>query len=116
VVATKTVVIFGWMFRYNNAPQVLWWNARFETDGSGFGRLFDKRMNAQYRQGNKVLVAASPLVVVCPAGLMRELQIYTDRSEDMHVFRGFNGRMVAKSPRTLRRGLSKSPTTSTSDF
>ncbi len=47
-----------------------------------------------------MLGASSPLAVVCPVRLLRELQIYTGGSEDLHVFRGFNGRMAAKSPRT----------------
>jgi len=35
---------------------------------------------------------------------MRELQIYIGGSEDMHVFCGFNERMMAKSPRTNSLG------------
>ena len=54
----------------------------------------------QYRQRNKVLVASSPLSAVCPVPLLRELQIYTGGSEDLSIFRGFNERLVAKSPRT----------------
>jgi len=32
---------------------------------------------------------------------LRELHIYTSGLEDLHIFRGFNGRLVAKSPRTM---------------
>ncbi len=52
------------------------------ADGSGYEIIFDKRKNDQYRQGSKVLVAASPLLAVCPVRLLRELQIYTGGSED----------------------------------
>ena len=38
--------------------------------------------------------------MVYPVRLMRELQVHTGGSEGMHVFRGFNGQMVAKSMRT----------------
>jgi integrase len=104
VVATMAIVMFGGMCRYDDASGLLWRNVRFEEDGSAFEITFDKRKNAQYRQGNKVLVASSPLSAVCPVRLLRELQIYTGGSEDLHIFRGFNGRLVAKSPRTTAPG------------
>ena len=63
-------------------------------DGSGFEISFDKRKNAQFRQGNKVLVASSPFV--CPVRLLLQLRIFTGGSEDLHIFRGFNGRLVGK--------------------
>ena len=46
-------------------------------------------------------MASSPLSTVCPVRLLRELHIYTSGLEDLHIFRGFNGRLVAKSPRTM---------------
>jgi len=49
VVSTMPVVIFGGMCRYDDASHILWRDVRFETDGSGFGRFFDKLRNAQYR-------------------------------------------------------------------
>jgi hypothetical protein len=101
------IVMFGGMCRYDDASGLLWRNVRFEEDGSAFEITFDKRKNAQYRQGNKVLVASSPLSAVCPVRLLRELQIYTGGSEDLHIFRGFNGRLVAKSPRTTAPGPKK---------
>ncbi len=55
------------------------------------------RKNAQYRQGNKVLVASCPDAEVCPLRLMRQLRAYTSGARDMHVFRGFNGRLVARN-------------------
>jgi hypothetical protein len=77
------------------------------ADGSGYEITFDKRKNEQYRQGNKVLVASSPLTAVCPVRLLRELEIYTGGSEDLFIFRGFNGRLVAKSPRMTALGPKK---------
>ena len=94
-VATMAIVMCGEMCGYDDAPGVLWRNIRFEADGGGYELSFDKHTNAQYQQGNKVLVASSPLSTVCLVRLLRELQIYTGRSEDLYVFRGFNGRLVA---------------------
>ena len=92
------VIMFGGMCRYDDASGLLWKNIRFVGDGSGFEITFEKRKNAQYRQGNKVLVASCPLAVVCPMRLLRQLSGYIGGGEDLHVFRGFNGRLVAKSP------------------
>ncbi len=99
--------MFGGMCRYDDASGLLWRNVRFEEDVSAFEITFEKRKNAQYRQGNKELVASSPLSVVCPVRLLREMQIYTGGSEDFYIFRGFNGRLVAKSPRTTAPGPKK---------
>ena len=77
VVATMAVVMFGGMCRYDDASGLLWKNVRFEADGSGYELSFEKRKNAQYRQGNKVLVASSPLTSVCLVRLLRELENYT---------------------------------------
>ncbi len=96
--------MFDKMCRYEDAFGLLWWNVRFEETGSGYELSFDKRKNAQYQQGNKVLVASSPLSAVCPVRLLRELQIYTGGSEDLYIFLGFNGRLVAKSPRATAPG------------
>jgi hypothetical protein len=60
-VATMTVVMFGGMCRYDDASGLLLSNIRFESDGSGYEITLDKRKNAQFRQGNKVLVTSSPL-------------------------------------------------------
>ncbi len=90
------VVMFGGMCRYDDASGLQWKNARFVEDGSGFEIAFDKRKNALFRQGNKVLVSANPSATVCPVRLFRELRALTGGSEDMFVFRGFTGRLVAK--------------------
>jgi len=83
------------MCRYDDASGLLWSNIRFEPDGSEFETTFDKRKNAQFRQGNKVLVSSSPLAVVCRMRLLRELQLSTGGALALHVFHEFNGRLVA---------------------
>ncbi len=50
------------------------------------------------------LLASVPLAAVCPVRLLRELDIFTGGSEDQHIFCGFNGRLVAKSPRNTAPG------------
>jgi len=59
----------------------------FEANENGYELFFDKCKNAQGQQGNKVLVASSPLVAVSPVHLMRELQMYIGGLEGLHVFR-----------------------------
>ena len=107
VVATMAIVMFGGMCRYGDAPAPLWSNIRFEADGSAFEITFGKRKDAQFRQGNKVLVASCPLSAVCHVRLLRELKTYTGGSEGLNVFLGFNGRHVAKSPRSTTHGPKK---------
>jgi len=98
------IVMFGGMCRHDDASGLQWKNVRFVADGSGHEITFDKRKNNQYRQGSKLLVASSPLSAVCPVRLLQELQIYTDGSKDLSLFCGFNGRLVAKSPRMTAPG------------
>ncbi len=43
-------------------------------------------------------MASSPLAAVHPVRSLLQLRILTGKSEDLHVFRGFNGWLVAKSP------------------
>ena len=45
VVATISVVMFGVMCRYDDAPGLMWRNICFEADGSLFEITFDKRKN-----------------------------------------------------------------------
>jgi len=99
-----TAVMFGGMCWYDDAPHLVRRNVHFEVDWSGFGLSFDRRKSAQHRKENKVLVAASPLAVVFPVRLMRELLIYTGGSEDIHVFSVLNKIIVAKSLRTTAPG------------
>ncbi len=102
-----TVIMFGAMCRYDIASGLRWRNLRFVEDGSGFEITFEKRKNAQYRQGNKVLVASCPDAFVCPTRLLLQLRAYTCGAVDLHVFRGFNGRLVAKNPRRTAPGPDK---------
>jgi hypothetical protein len=44
------------------------------------------------------LVASCPDAVVCPMRLLRQLRAYTGGAKELHVFRGINGRIVAKNP------------------
>ncbi len=53
VVATMAVLMFGGMCRYDDASGLQWRNVRFLEDRSAYESTFDKRKNAQYRQGNK---------------------------------------------------------------
>jgi integrase len=107
VVATMAVIMFGGMCRYDDAAGLLWSNIRFETYWSAFKITFNKHNYAQFRQGNKVLFASSPLSAVCHVRLLRELKTYTGGSEGLHMFRGFNGRLVAKCPRCTTPGPKK---------
>jgi hypothetical protein len=54
-----------------------------------------------------VLVASTPLVAVCHVRMFRELQVSTGGSAELHAFRGFNGRLVAKNPCTSAPGPNK---------
>ncbi len=97
VVVTMLMVMFGGMCRCDDASRRLWWKVRFLENGSGFKITFEKRKNAQFRQGNKVMVASSPLAVVCPLQLLMGSRRFTSGSEDLCIFRGINGRLIAKS-------------------
>ena len=56
VVASMAVIMFGAMCRYNDVSRLRWRNVKFEQDGSCFHLTFEKRKNAQFRQGNMVTV------------------------------------------------------------
>ena len=77
---------------------------KFDSDGSCFHLSFEKRKNAQFRQGNRVTVAAATSGPVCPFKLLEMLYVHTGREEDAFVFRGFNGRLVKKSPERTSPG------------
>ncbi len=101
------VIMFGAMCRYDDASGLKWKNLRFVEDGSGFEITFEKRKNCQHRQGNKVLVASCPVAAVSPMRLLLQLRAYTGGAEDLHVFRGFNGRLVEKNPGRMAPGSDK---------
>jgi hypothetical protein len=107
VVAAMSVLMFGAMCRYDDASGLQWRNVRFLADRSAYELSFDKRKNAQFRQGNKVMVASAPLATICPVRMMLALKEHTGGSEDSFVFRGFIGRLVSKTPGRTAPGPEK---------
>ena len=65
VVSTMAILSFGAMCRYSDVSRLKWKNIKFESDSSSFEITFEIRKNAQFRQGNKVIVSATN-DVVCP--------------------------------------------------
>ena len=108
VVATMAVIMFGGMCRYDDASGMIWSNVRFEADGSAFEITFDKRKNAQFRQGNKVSVASSPLSPVCHVRLLRDLKTYTG-PKDCTCFRVLMDDWSPRARALQRRGRRSSP-------
>ena len=97
VVSTMAILSFGAMCRYSDVSRLKWRNKKFESDSSCFEITFEIRKNAQFRQGNKVIVSATN-DVVCPLKLLRALQSVSNPQGDDFIFRGFNDRLVAKNP------------------
>ena len=100
MLATMAVVVFDAVCPYNDVSHLRWRNIKFELDGSSFEITFEKRKNAQFLQGKKVVVAvAKPGVSICPLLLLKSLQSCYLRhdAEDDFVSRGFNGHLVQKS-------------------
>ena len=60
VVAAMAVVMFEAMCRYDDVNHLRWRNIKFDAGYQCFHIKFEKRMNDQYRQGNRVSVAAAP--------------------------------------------------------
>ena len=106
-VAVMSVIMFVAMCRYDYASGLMWWNIRFEVDGSAFEITFDKHENSQFRQGNKVLVVAFPSASIYPVRFLQWLRIYIVGAERFYVFRGFNGRLVSKSQGSTTPGPTK---------
>ncbi len=73
VVATMAILSFGAMCRYNDVSRLKWGNIKFEKDLSSFEITFEIRKNSRFRQGNKVLVAATK-GVICPLKLLLRTQ------------------------------------------
>ena len=59
VVLTMAILSFGAMCRYSDVSRLKWKNIKFESDSCSFEITFELRKNAQFRQGNKVLVSAT---------------------------------------------------------
>ena len=107
VVAAMFVIMLGVMCRYDDVSGLMCRNICFEADGSAFEITFNKRNTSQFRQGNKVLAVAFPSALVCPVRQLHWLRIYAGGAERIYVFRGFNGRMVSKSPNNTAPGPNK---------
>ena len=99
VVATMAILSFGAMCRYSDVSRLKWGNIKFEKDLSSFEITFEIRKNSQFRQGNKVLVAAT-MDVICPLKLLLKLKDLDPKSscDSSPIFCGFNGRLVARNP------------------
>ena len=97
VVSTMAILSFGAICRYSDFSRLKWKNIEFESDSSSIEITFEIRKNAQFRQGNKVIVSATN-DVVCPLRLLRALQSVSNPGGDDFIFRGFNCRLVAKNP------------------
>jgi hypothetical protein len=91
------ILSFGAMCRYSDVSRLKWKNINFESDLSSFEITFEIRKNAQFRQGNKVIVSANN-DLVCPLKLLLALKSVANPDVEDFVFRGFNGRLVAKNP------------------
>ena len=93
------VLMFGGMCRYSDVSRLRWRNLQFDDEGNS-DVTFDHgcRKNYQFRQGATVTVSAIPRGEVCPVRLLRELQKLVESDQESFVFRGFNGRLVAKIP------------------
>ncbi len=98
MVAAMAVVMFGAMCRYDDANHLRWRNIMFNTGYRCFHIESKKRKNDQYRQGNRVSVAAAPDGLVCSLMPMRRIMMFTRGDGDDFIFRGFNGRCVITSP------------------
>ena len=94
VVSAMAILSFGAMCRYSDVSRLKWKNIIFESDSSSFEFNFEIRKNAQ---GNKVIVSATN-DAVCPLTLLCALQSVSNSKGDDLIFRGFNGRLVAKNP------------------
>jgi hypothetical protein len=81
------VVMFGGMCRYDDAIRLRLRNVQFEPAGSNFHLAFKKRKNAQFRQGKRVIVAATTSGPLCPLKLLEMMRMHTGESEDAFVFR-----------------------------
>jgi integrase len=88
---------FGAMCRYSDISRLKWKNIKFESDSNFFEITFEIRKNAQFRQGNKLIVSATN-DVVCLLHVLRALQSVSNSEGDGFIFRYFNGRLVATNP------------------
>ena len=90
--------MFGAMCRYDDVNHLRWRNVKFDAGYQCFRIEFEKRKSDQYRQGDRILVAAAPDGLVCPLKLMKRRMLVTRGDGDDYIFRGFIGRCVITSP------------------
>ena len=86
------------MCRYDDVNHLHWRNIKFDAGYQCFHIEFEKRKNDQYRQGNRVSVAAAPDGLVCPFKLMRRMRLVTRGDGDDFIFRSFNERFGNTNP------------------
>jgi len=91
------ILSFGAMCHYSDVSRLKWKNIKFESDYTSFEITFEKRKKSQFRQGDKLIVSANNKDV-CPSKLLRALQCASNQEGNYFIFRGFNGRLVAKNP------------------
>ena len=77
---------------------------QLEPDGNSFHLSFEKRKNAQFKQGNRAAAVAATSGPMCPLKLLEMMRMHTGKSEDAYVFRGFKRRLVKKSPEKISPG------------
>jgi len=99
VVATMAILSFGAMCLYSDVSQLKWGNVHFKPDLSSFVISFEGRKKSQFRQGNKVTVAATN-DIICPLKLLLKLK-HSDvnATSSSPIFCALIGRLVAKSPK-----------------
>ena len=88
-----TILSFGAICRCSDVSRLKWKKINFESDSSSFEISFEIRKNAQFRQGNKVIVLAIKYVVYS-LKLLRALQSVSNPEGEDIIFHGFDGRLV----------------------
>ncbi len=86
------------MCRYSDVSRLNWGIANFESVLSSLAITFEIRKNSQFRQGNKI-TAVSTNDNICPLKLLLKLELGDVYATSKTLFWGFNGRLVAKSPK-----------------
>jgi hypothetical protein len=101
------ILSFGAMCRYSDVSRLKWENIKFDSDLNSFKITFELRKNSQFRQGNKVMVAATK-DNICPLKILIKLKdLDANSTPSSPIFCDFNARLVAKNPQ--KRHLSMYP-------
>ncbi len=88
------------MCRYSDVSHLKWGHVHFESDLSSFVITFERRKHSQFRQGNKVIVAATNDIISPLKLLLKLIHSDANATSTSPIFRSFNGPLVAKSPQT----------------